>query len=573
MIRLWKYMNSKRVIQIFFLIVLEAITFLSLPSLAANIINDGIIPGDTQTIIKLGALMIAFSFISILIAAVNVRLSAQETQEMGNKIRKDIFKKIMHFSSADMAQFGASTLMTRTTNDVMQLQFVTMLSMRLAFMSPMVIIVSTVLAYLREDRLAFIFAITLPLIILALALIFRWAMPYFRQIQTKLDKLNQVFREGLTGIRVIRAFNTTDYETKRFDEANSDYRDNAIMAFSINNLMLPSFISILGVSNILIFVFGTRLIAQGQTEVGNLIAFVNYGFQIIFSVINLAMITMMVPRAQISSERIIEVLDAPVTVEEADHAKSLPANSELTLEFKDVSYEFPGAEKPAICQINFKAQAGETLAIIGGTGSGKTTIANLIPRLYDPSQGKVLLNGIDIRQLGLEDLRGRIGFATQKAVLFSGTIRSNLLYGNPEASEEMMWRALEIAQGLEFVERLDDGLDSIVEQGGVNFSGGQRQRLSIARAVISQPDIYLFDDSFSALDFQTDAKLRQALKPATQDAINIIIAQRVNTVIDADRIIVLDNGQIVGMGSHQELKANNDVYRDIVKSQMKGEDI
>lgn len=566
-------MNSKRVIQIFFLIVLEAITFLSLPSLAANIINDGIIPGDTQTIIKLGALMIAFSFISILIAAVNVRLSAQETQEMGNKIRKDIFKKIMHFSSADMAQFGASTLMTRTTNDVMQLQFVTMLSMRLAFMSPMVIIVSTVLAYLREDRLAFIFAITLPLIILALALIFRWAMPYFRQIQTKLDKLNQVFREGLTGIRVIRAFNTTDYETKRFDEANSDYRDNAIMAFSINNLMLPSFISILGVSNILIFVFGTRLIAQGQTEVGNLIAFVNYGFQIIFSVINLAMITMMVPRAQISSERIIEVLDAPVTVEEADHAKSLPANSELTLEFKDVSYEFPGAEKPAICQINFKAQAGETLAIIGGTGSGKTTIANLIPRLYDPSQGKVLLNGIDIRQLGLEDLRGRIGFATQKAVLFSGTIRSNLLYGNPEASEEMMWRALEIAQGLEFVERLDDGLDSIVEQGGVNFSGGQRQRLSIARAVISQPDIYLFDDSFSALDFQTDAKLRQALKPATQDAINIIIAQRVNTVIDADRIIVLDNGQIVGMGSHQELKANNDVYRDIVKSQMKGEDI
>ncbi|MGX7107046.1 ABC transporter ATP-binding protein [Hutsoniella sourekii] len=566
-------MNSKRVIQIFFLIVLEAITFLSLPSLAANIINDGIIPGDTQTIIKLGALMIAFSFISILIAAVNVRLSAQETQEMGNKIRKDIFKKIMHFSSADMAQFGASTLMTRTTNDVMQLQFVTMLSMRLAFMSPMVIIVSTVLAYLREDRLAFIFAITLPLIILALALIFRWAMPYFRQIQTKLDKLNQVFREGLTGIRVIRAFNTTDYETKRFDEANSDYRDNAIMAFSINNLMLPSFISILGVSNILIFIFGTRLIAQGQTEVGNLIAFVNYGFQIIFSVINLAMITMMVPRAQISSERIIEVLDTPVTVEEPDHAKSLPANSELTLEFKDVSYEFPGAEKPAICQINFKAQAGETLAIIGGTGSGKTTIANLIPRLYDPSQGKVLLNGIDIRQLALEDLRGRIGFATQKAVLFSGTIRSNLLYGNPDASEEMMWQALEIAQGLEFVERLDDGLDSVVEQGGVNFSGGQRQRLSIARAIISQPDIYLFDDSFSALDFQTDAKLRQALKPATKDAINIIIAQRVNTVIDADRIIVLDNGQIVGMGSHQELKVNNDVYRDIVKSQMKGEDI
>lgn len=566
-------MDTKNVLIIFFLILLEAVGILSIPSLSAELINSGVVAGDVEAIIRTGLIMLAISITTALIAIFSVRRSAQESQGLGNKIRKLLFQKIMRFSAEDLSKFGTPTLITRTTNDVMQIQLVTMLVLRLVIISPLMIIVATLFAYRLESSLAFVFAIVMPLIVIALFAILRWANPYFRQIQTKNDRINKVFREGLTGIRVIRAFNTTDYENDRFDYVNKDFRDNAIRAYSITNLMLPSFILIIGLSNVLIFTFGSQFIAAGQMEVGTIIAYVNYSFMILMSVIQLGMVSFMMPRAQVAGERINEVLEMPVSIDDPEDPLSLEDTGEVSLEFDNVSFQFPGAEKPAVSDINFRGKQGETIAIIGGTGSGKSTIVNLIPRLYEATSGTVRVNGLDVKSVSQENLRAHLGLASQSAQLFRGTIRSNLQYGKEDATDEEMWHALDIAQGKDFVENLPKQLDSRVEQNGGNFSGGQRQRISIARTIINQPDVYIFDDSFSALDFKTDAKLRAALKPETQDAVVLIVAQRVNTVIGADTILVLDNGQIVGRGTHEELLETNEVYQDIVSSQMKGEEI
>lgn len=565
MIRIWKMMNRRRLVIITLLIFLEAFGFLVLPTLAAEILNTATLETGAETIRNIGAIMVAVTLAAIVIGIFSTRLSAQESQGLGNTLRKKLFEKIMSFSGQEMSNFGTSTLITRTTNDVMQIQLVTMIMLRLIIMSPVVMIVSFFFAYQREAQLAWVFAITLPLIAVGVGLILKKASPIFRSIQKKTDRLNQIFREGLTGMRVIRAFNTTGYEEERFDEANVDFRDTSIRANTTLALMLPVMIIVMGISNMLIFTQGTQLIASGLMDIGNLIAFIQYGVQILISVLQVAMLFFFLPRAEVSAERILEVLDMDLHIEDPVTAESLDDADQVFLELRDVGFGFKGAERDAVCDIHIEAKPGDTLAIIGGTGSGKTTIANLISRLYEATSGQVLLNGIDIRSLTQKELRENIGFAPQQAILFSGTIRSNLQYGNPQADDEDMWHALSIAQA-DFVENLDQR----VEAGGRNFSGGQRQRLSIARALVSRPNIYIFDDSFSALDFKTDAKLRVALEPETEDAILIIIAQRVNTVMDADEILVLDSGRIVGRGSHEELLETNALYQDIVSSQMKG---
>ncbi|UUX34241.1 ABC transporter ATP-binding protein [Fundicoccus culcitae] len=570
MLRIWKLMDKKNLIKIFLLILFEATMFMLLPTLASDILNYSVVDGNPQTVWLIGIIMLILNVLALVLAFISVKMSAKESQGLGHKLRMDMFERIMAFSQEDMAKFGTSTLITRTTNDVMQIQLVTQMIIRLIILSPVIMIVSVFFAYQRESQLAWVFAITLPLILIVVGIILYFASPIFRSIQKKTDRLNKVFREGLTGIRVIRAFNTTEYEEQRFDDANIDFRNASIKANSIMAFMLPGMLLVMAVSNSLIFLNGANLISVGEMEVGNLIAFVQYGVQILNSVLQVAFLLFFLPRAQVSAERILEVIDTEPSIEDLTKEVDVLDDKEVTLAFEHVDFGFPGAERPAIEDINFSASKGETIAIIGGTGSGKTTIANLIPRLYEASKGKVRVNGVNVKNVRQEELRSKIGFAPQKALLFSGTIRSNMQYGKNDATDAEIWKALEIAQA-DFVKELDDLLDAKVDQGGVNFSGGQRQRLSIARTIISQPDIFVFDDTFSALDFKTDANLRKALKPITRDAITIIIAQRVNTVIDADRILVLENGKIVGEGTHQSLLAENAVYQDIVASQMKGE--
>lgn len=570
MFRIWRMLDFRRVSIMLLIMLVEAAGILLLPTLGAAILNVGAANGMGDAIWRYGSYMAISTVVTIIAAIVSVFLTARESQGLGNKLRKLMFDKIMAFSQDDLAKFETSTLITRTTNDIMQIQLVTMMVMRLVIMAPIMILVSTYFAYQTEPRLAWVFGITLPLISVIVFIIMRKANPIFRSIQAKMDNLNKIFREGLTGIRVIRAFNTTKYEEDRFDAANSDFRQTNIKAYTIIAFLLPSLLLLVGVSNILIFTSGSSLIEVGSMQVGNLTAYIQYSFQILLAILYIGMLFMFLPRAEVSSERVLEVLDTEVSIKNVDNPHQLEKGQDITLDFNEVSFGFPGAERPAVKDIDFSVQQGETLAIIGGTGSGKTTIANLIPRLYEATQGSVRINGVDVKLLEQGQLREHVGYATQNAVLFSGTIRSNLLYGKEDATDEELWRALEIAQA-EFVKDLPHGLDSRVEQRGRNYSGGQRQRLSIARVLVSQPDIYVFDDTFSALDFKTDARLRKALKPVTRNAISIIIAQRVNTVMDADTILVLDNGQIVGQGTHQELLETNDVYRGIVDSQVRKE--
>lgn len=569
MIELWKKLDAKDVIKIVGLIAIQAVGQLVLPTMAAQILNASL-ELDKTTVIRIGIAMFIATILTIVAAYFGTKQAAITTQGLGNKIRKEVFGKVMSFSQEDMGRYGTSTLITRTTNDVMQVQMVTMMVVQMIVMSPIVIIVAAVFAYQTEARLAWTFIIVIPLIVVGVTILFKVVSPLFQSLQKKTDDLNQVFREGLTGIRVIRAFNTTAHEEERFNNVNKDFRDTSIKAFSRLASVWPILLISIGLNNVLIFINGSNLASTGTISVGNVIAVVQYGVIILNTILQISMILFSLPRAQVAAERINEILNHEPTIKNDEKTQSVSGADHYTLAFDRVSFGFSASEKAAIKDISFEVSTGEQLAIIGGTGSGKTTIANLIPRLIDASTGKITLNGVNIQSIEQSELRDLIGYATQQAVLFSGTIRSNMQYGKKDASDEEIWQALDIAQA-DFVRTLDKGLSSRVVQGGNNFSGGQRQRLDIARAIISIPAIYLFDDSFSALDFQTDANLRHALEPLTQNAISIIIAQRVNTVINADKIIVLDNGKISGIGTHEELLANNAVYKDIYESQTKGD--
>ena len=551
----------------------QVVCDLSLPNLTSNLINNGVAKGNVGYIWQIGLQMLGLTLVGIFAAAGNVYFASTQAQKMGARLRGKIFKKVLSFGNYEMDKFGSSSLITRTTNDVMQIQNVTIMMLRMMIMAPLMLIGASVMAYFNEKRLTSIFLVSIPILLIAIGCAMYFAVPLFQKLQKQIDRINLIFREGLTGVRVIRAFRQDKFEQERFDRANKDYTETGIKVFSIVSLMFPIMTLVLNVTNMGIIWFGAKLIANHKMQVGNLVAFMTYASMILFSFMMLSMIFVLVPRAEAAAKRINAVLEIENSINDAESEIGRDSDKiQASLEFKNVSFRYRGAEDLALDNLSVDVKAGETLAIIGGTGSGKSTLINLIPRLYDVNSGEVLVDGNDVRKYSLHDLHDKVAFVQQKAVLFKGTIRSNLLIGNPEATEEDMWKALEIAQAKDFISDLPDGLDAVVEQGGDNFSGGQKQRLAIARAIIKPASIYVFDDSFSALDFKTDAKLRLALRQDERisKAIIVIVAQRISTVTGADHIVVLDEGKVVGQGTHKELLADNTTYQEIVESQMKG---
>lgn len=551
----------------------QVVCDLSLPNLTSNLINNGVAKGNVGYIWQIGLQMLGLTLVGIFAAAGNVYFASTQAQKMGARLRGKIFKKVLSFGNYEMDKFGSSSLITRTTNDVMQIQNVTIMMLRMMIMAPLMLIGASVMAYFNEKRLTSIFLVSIPILLIAIGCAMYFAVPLFQKLQKQIDRINLIFREGLTGVRVIRAFRQDKFEQERFDRSNKDYTETGIKVFSIVSLMFPIMTLVLNVTNMGIIWFGARLIANHEMQVGNLVAFMTYASMILFSFMMLSMIFVLVPRAEAAAKRINAVLEIENSINDVESEIGRDSDKiQASLEFKNVSFRYRGAEDLALDNLSVDVKAGETLAIIGGTGSGKSTLINLIPRLYDVNSGEVLVDGNDVRKYSLHDLHDKVAFVQQKAVLFKGTIRSNLLIGNPEATEEDMWKALEIAQAKDFISDLPDGLDAVVEQGGDNFSGGQKQRLAIARAIIKPASIYVFDDSFSALDFKTDAKLRLALRQDERisKAIIVIVAQRISTVTGADHIVVLDEGKVVGQGTHKELLADNTTYQEIVESQMKG---
>ncbi|EMF0315985.1 ABC transporter ATP-binding protein [Enterococcus faecium] len=554
--------------------VIQVLADLYLPTLTSNIIDKGVAQGDVDYIWHTGFVMIGFSLISILAAIANTFFATRESQKLGKQLRTDVYKKSESLTKDAFDKYGTASLITRTTNDVTQIQMVTQMFLRMMINAPITLIGASILAYQKDHQLTKIFLVVIPVMIILIGGIMYFAVPLFKSMQKKTDRLNLVFREGLTGVRVIRAFDKTRFEENRFDLVNKDYTNTAIKVNTIVALMMPMMTLIMSGTNVAITWFGGHYIADMTLEVGNLIAFMTYAMQILISFMMLSAIFIMVPRAQASADRINEVLDEKIGIHDPENPKTVSfAGKEATLAFNHVNYRYHGAEKLALEDIDFQAKSGEIVAIIGGTGSGKTTLVNLISRLYDIESGSIQINGTDVSEMTQYNLRELMGFVPQKAVLFSGTIRDNMQYGKPDATDEMIWEALEIAQAKDFVSEMEDGLDSHVEQGGGNFSGGQRQRLAIARALVKTADIYVFDDSFSALDFKTDANLRQALKTNMKESITVLVAQRVSTVMDADMILVLDEGKLVGKGTHEELLATNETYQEIVHSQLREEDL
>jgi ATP-binding cassette subfamily B protein len=490
----------------------------------------------------------------------------------GRDLRTKVFSQVTDFSLAEFDKLGTATLITRTTNDISQVQQVLIMLLRIMIYAPLVGIGGIFMAVAVDAELSLVLVVVVPLLIGSIGFIAFKGVPLFRTMQVKLDRVNLVLRENLTGIRVIRAFNREQYERVRFDDANLDLTNTAIKVNRLMAFLLPIVTILMNLTSVAIIWFGGIRISNGDMQVGALIAFLQYAMQIMFSVLMLSFLLVMIPRAQASAVRINEVLDMRPEINDPPSPKS-PSARRGSLEFRDVTFSYPGAEAPAISNISFSARAGEVVAIIGGTGSGKSTLINLVPRFYDVDSGSILVEGVDVREVEQETLRSRIGLVPQQAILFSGTIRDNIKFGKEDASDQEIERAAETAQAVEFISTMPDGYDSVISQGGTNVSGGQKQRLAIARALVRRPEIYLFDDSFSALDFKTDAKLRAALRKVTADSTMIIVAQRVSTVIDADQILVLDEGRIVGSGKHRELLRTSEVYREIVASQLSEEEL
>lgn len=574
MIKLVKKISIVPIVMAVVFMAVQVISDLYLPTLTSNIIDKGVVKGDIDYIWHTGFIMMGFSVISILAAFGNTYFATRESQKLGRKLRSDIYRTVEYSSSNQFDQFGTASLITRTTNDVDQIQMVVQMFLRMMINAPIMLVGASVLAYNKDKELTKIFLVVIPILVIVIGFLMFFAVPLFKSMQKKTDRLNLVFREGLTGVRVIRAFNREKFELHRFDQANRDYRDTAIKVNTIIAFMLPIVTLIMSGTNIAIVWFGGHYIANMTLEVGNMVAFMTYAMQILMSFMMLAMIFIFVPRAQASAERINEVLESKSEIKEPKEPKAFPeGKSHETLTFQHVNYRYEGAERLALEDIDFSISKGQTLAIIGGTGSGKSTLVNLIPRFFDIESGQILLDNLNTQEVDVKALRDRIGFVPQKGMLFTGTIRSNLMYGNQQATDEDLWRALEIAQAKDFVSALDDGLDSRVEQAGGNFSGGQRQRLCIARALVKPADVYVFDDSFSALDFKTDANLRKALKEKVHDAMKVIVAQRISTVLDADMILVLDEGKVVGKGTHEELQKTCKTYQEIIESQLREEEI
>ncbi|KAF0467299.1 ATP-binding cassette domain-containing protein [Pediococcus pentosaceus] len=544
---------------------------LLLPNITSDIINNGIAKNNIGYIWNSDLKMLLVSLVGLIGAGVNVFFAATQAQKVGNKLRSDLFRKISFMSNYEFEKFGEASLITRTTNDVIQIQNVIVMILRMMLMSPIMLVGAGFMAYQKQSELTAVFLVALPLLAVFVGIIMFFAVPLFKGLQKKIDRINLVFREGLTGVRVIRAFNQDQFEQDRFADANHDYMKTGIKVFTIVSFMIPVMTLLMSGTNIGIVWYGAHLIANQTMQVGNLVAFMTYATQILMSFMMLSMVFVSIPRASASAARINEVLNSENSVKDQANVENMIEDSTATLAYNNVKFRYPGAERLSIDNANFEAKAGDTVAVIGGTGSGKTTLISLLPRLFDPESGSIELNGVDIKKLSQFNLHEQVAFAQQKAVLFKGTIRENMRYGNENATDEEIWHALEVAQSTEFIKRDGDGLDTFVEQNGDNFSGGQKQRLSIARTLVKKAKVYVFDDSFSALDFKTDANLRKALleDPEIQKSIVIIVAQRIATVADADLILVLENGKVVGQGTHAELKQTNKTYREIIELQIK----
>ena len=553
-------------------LIVQVMCDLWLPNITSDIINNGVAKSDISYIWNSGYKMLAISLLGVLASGVNVYFAATQSQRMGSKIRDALFKKVSFLSNHEFEQFGDASLITRTTNDVIQIQNVMVMILRMMLQSPIMLIGAGFMAYSKQPELTVVFLVSLLVLAVFVGIIMFFAVPLFQGMQKKIDRINLVFREGLTGVRVIRAFNRDKFEQDRFRGANKDYTQTAIKVFTIVSFMFPIMTLIMSGTNMGIIWYGAKLIANQTMQVGNLVAFMTYAAQILMSFMMLSMVFVFIPRASASAKRINEVIEMKNSVKDPAEPVSVDATEKTaSLKFDHVDFRYKGAEKLAIDGANFEAHAGQTVAIIGGTGSGKSTLISLIPRFFDPEKGKVLINGIDVKTMSQKDVHAQVSLAQQKSVLFRGTIRENMKFGNPDATDDQIWRAMEIAQATEFIHKDEDGLDAWVEQGGDNFSGGQKQRLTIARTLVKQAPVYVFDDSFSALDFKTDAELRHALREdeQVQKSVVVIVAQRIATVADADLILVIDDGKLVGQGTHQELKANNETYREIIDSQIK----
>ncbi|WP_025157047.1 ABC transporter ATP-binding protein [Leifsonia aquatica] len=549
----------------------QSLLSLWLPTLNADITDNGIAKGDTGYILAVGAEMLGVTLVQVACSIAAVYFGAKVAMRVGRDLRTAIFHKVGEFSEREVSRFGAPSLITRNTNDVQQVQMLVLMTCTLLVSAPILAIGGIILAMQQDLELSWLIAVSVPILLIAVSLIITRMVPLFRRMQERIDRVNRVLREQLTGIRVIRAFVREDVETERFAVANDQVTETALKAGRLFALMFPIVMLVLNVSSVAVIWFGSFRVDDGSMQIGTLTAFLQYLMQILMGVMMSTMMAVLVPRAAVCADRIGEVLGTEASVRAAENpVTELAAHG--TVEFVDVGFAYPGAEEPVLRDVTFLARSGETTAIIGSTGSGKTTLVNLVPRLFDATSGLVLVDGVDAAELDPELLWSRIGLVPQRPYLFSGTVATNLRYGKPDATDEELWAALEIAQAKDFVQSMPEGLDAPIAQGGTNVSGGQRQRLAIARALVKRPEIYVFDDSFSALDTATDARLRGALGRSVADATMIVVAQRVSTIVDADQIIVLEDGRVVGRGTHEELLESNPTYAEIVSSQLTAEE-
>ena len=574
MLKIYKNLKpyAASVTAIIVLVFMQVMSDLYLPTLMSDIVNNGIMKEDVSYILSCGGLMLLVAAGGVACAVLSSFLGSRTAMSLGRILRSKTFSRVESFSLSEFDHFGASTLITRTTNDIIQIQMTTILIINMMIRAPLMAIGGSILAISKDPGMTVVLAVALPVLAIIIFVIAKLGTPLFRSIQSKIDRINLVMRENLTGMRVIRAFDRADYEKKRFDLANHDLTDTYIRVNRIVAFMVPTMMLVMNLVTLSIIWFGSIRIGDGSTNLGNLLAFMQYAMQILFSLLMFAAMFIMIPRAQAAADRINEVLETQPIIVDPEHSVSA-GNIKGHVEFKDVAFSYPGAEQPVIEGVSFTARPGETTAIIGGTGSGKSTVINLIPRFYDVTSGELLVDGVDVRNMTQSELRAKIGYVPQKAMLFTGTIKDNLRYGREDASDDDIKRACVTAQADDFISGFSDGYDTVLSEGGHNLSGGQKQRLSIARALVRRAEIYVFDDSFSALDFKTDANLRSALRQETADSTVIIVAQRVGTVMNADRIIVLDEGRVAGIGTHEQLMDTCEVYREIVSSQLSEEEL
>ncbi|BAL80654.1 ABC transporter ATP-binding protein [Caldisericum exile] len=571
------YANLKKylflIVGAVFLIYLQVRANLELPTIMSKIVNNGILPGDINYIWQQGMFMLFIAGLGILASIAANFLTSHVSMGLGRDIRSKFFKHVESFSLYEFNKFGASTLLTRTSNDVVQIQQSTQMLIMMLSNAIFTGIDALILAYNASPYLTRVLYVAIPTVALIIVLFINPVTKLFLLIQKEIDKINRVVRENIMGVRVIRAFNKTEYEKKRFDVANLDVTNTYIRANRIMAVLMPLLMIGMNLATVAIIWYGAKGIDLGNTNLGSMVAFIQYAMMILMSIVFLTILFVMLPRAVAASERIVEVLETPIEIKDREKPKTFPDEKKGSIQFINVSFKYPNAEEPVLRDITFEAKPGEVVGILGTTGSGKSTLVSLIPRLYDVTSGQLLIDGVDVREVPQEELRRRISYVPQRAVIFTGTVKENIRIGKPDATDEEIIEAAKIAQAHAFIERLQQGYDTIISEGGTNLSGGQKQRISIARGIIRKGDIFVFDDCFSALDFKTEAKLRAALKDVIKGSTVILVAQRVASVMSADKIVVLDEGRIVGIGTHKELLNSSEVYREIVFSQLSQEDL